>query len=131
MTNTRYGLIGLASLTLAACGPGFSPASAPGEPCPEITEAEFNAFSKTGSAKAVAKVSEAGIIDMTTGPGQVQCASGNGAAKPCRRPNPLVIRYEFANGSSVHVRVPAETEYRFRVGAQPTSCEIVKSANAA
>ena len=127
MTNTRYGLIGLASLTLAACGPGFSPASAPGEPCPGITEAEFNAFSKTGSARAVAKVSEDGSIAITTGPGQVQCASGSRAAKACRRPNPLVIRYEFANGSAVHVRVPAETEYRFRAGAQPTSCEIIKA----
>ena len=125
MKAFRYGFAGLASLGFVACGASFAPSDAPGRPCPEITSAEYDAFSKTGAAKAVATVGENGSITMKTGPGQARCASGNSAQGPCRRPNPLVIRYQYPGGETRHVRVPAETEYRFRDGGEPTTCEIV------
>jgi hypothetical protein len=37
-----------------------------------------------------------------------------------------VIRYTMPDGSRRHVQVPAGVQYRFRTGAQPTTCEILE-----
>jgi hypothetical protein len=108
---------------LAGCG-GFAGPHAKGEPCPEISEARFAALVEAGATRADATVHASGMIDMTTGPGVVQCASGP-QPRACRRPNDLVIRYTMTDGARRHVQVPAGKQYRFRVAARPTSCEIV------
>lgn len=128
MVRSRMGYAGLTVLALGACGPGFAPANAPSEACPQITAEEYAAAIEDGAAQATAKVSEGGMVSMETGPGIVHCATYNSSIKPCRRPNEFVIRYSFASGDVIHVRVPAETEYRFRIAAQPTTCEIVLAA---
>jgi hypothetical protein len=116
--------LGLAmTVALSACG-GFSGPHAKGEPCPQISEARFAELVETGATRADATVHASGMIDMTTGPGVVQCASGP-KPRACRRPNDLVIRYTWPDGSRRHVHVAAGAQYRFRVASQPTSCEIV------
>ncbi|MCX7841206.1 MAG: hypothetical protein N2559_17345 [Anaerolineae bacterium] len=112
-------------LALGACEPAFAPPDAPALPCPQISAAEFDAALKAGATGAIATINADGTVAMETGPGSVQCATYRSPLRPCRRPNDFVIRYTFADGRVVHVRVPAGTEYRFRLQAQPTPCEIV------
>jgi len=111
------------TVALSGCG-GFSGPHAKGEPCPELSEARFGELVEAGATRADATVHANGMIDMATGPGVVQCASGP-KPRACRRPNDLVIRYTWPDGSRQHVQVPAGSQYRFRIGARPTSCEIV------
>jgi len=115
-----------AAFAVAGCGPTYAPPNAPARACPSISAAEFDAAIRAGAARATASVSENGIVSMDTGPGVVQCATFGGTAmRPCRRPNDFVIRYSLASGETVYVRIPSGAEYRFRVQAQPTPCEIV------
>jgi hypothetical protein len=118
-------LLCLMLAALSACGPQFAPGNAPAAPCEEISAAEFEAAIDAGAARATAKISEGGVVSMETGPGRVHCATYDSSIKPCRRPNDFVIQYNFASGETMHVRVPANTEYRFRLAARPTTCEIV------
>lgn len=110
---------------LAGCGPSFAPANAPSRPCPEISQTEFDAALAAGAARGDARIRQSGVVDLRFGPGVVHCASFNSGIRPCRRPNDLVIRYEIEGDQTRHVRVPANSEYRFRVGSRPTTCEIV------
>ncbi|WP_066664880.1 MULTISPECIES: hypothetical protein [unclassified Sphingomonas] len=110
-------------VALSGCG-GFSGPHAKGDPCPELSEARFAELVEAGATRADATIHASGMIDMTTGPGVVQCASGP-QPRACRRPNDLVIRYTWPDGSRRRVQVPAGSQYRFRAGARPTSCEIV------
>ncbi len=119
----RMAVVMAAAAGLAGCG-GFAGPHAKGEPCPEISEARFAELVESGATRADATVHASGMIDMTTGAGVVQCASGP-QPRACRRPNDLAIRYTMADGSRRHVHVAAGAQYRFRVAAQPTSCEIV------
>ncbi|MBM3129487.1 MAG: hypothetical protein FJ009_12775 [Chloroflexi bacterium] len=113
------------ALALSACEPAYAPPDAPGIPCPQISAAEYDAAIKAGATRATATISADGIVSMETEPGTVQCATFRSSMRPCRRPNDFVIRYTLANAQIVHVRVPAGEQYRFRVQAQPTPCEIV------
>lgn len=116
--------LALAAL-LAACGPTYAPPNAPAIPCPQISAQEYDAAIAAGAARATASISANGMVAMETGPGSVHCATYQSSMRPCRRPVDFVIRYTLASGEVVHVRVPAGDQYRFRVQAQPTTCEIV------
>ncbi|HWK35044.1 hypothetical protein [Sphingomonas sp.] len=98
-----------------------------GRPCPEISAADYAAAIARGATSATASISASGTASITTGPGIVHCATYPGALKPCRRPTDYVIRYALPDGRTVHVMVAAGQQYRFRVGATPTTCEIVGS----
>ncbi len=117
-------LLGLAS-SLMACGPSYAPVSAVGRPCPEITQADFDAALANGAARGDARIRSSGMVDIRFGPGVVHCATYNSSMKPCRRPNDLVIRYEIDGDQTRYVRVPANSQYRFKVANRPTTCEIV------
>jgi hypothetical protein len=113
------------TLALASCGPSYAPPNAPAIPCPQISAAEYDAALAAGAAHATATISASGMVSMETGAGSVHCATYQSSMRPCRRPNDFAIRYTLANGEVVHVHVPAGEQYRFRVQAQPTTCEIV------
>lgn len=102
-----------------------APPNAPAIACPQISAVEYDAAIAAGAAHATATVSQSGMVSMGMGPGRVHRATYRSSMRPCRRPNDFVIRYALAEGEEVHVRVPAGEQYRFRVQAQPTSCEIV------
>jgi hypothetical protein len=110
---------------LSACGPSYAPPNAPAIACPQINAAEYDAAIKAGAAYAKATIGEGGMISMDTRPGVVHCATYRSSMRPCRRPNDFVISYASGNGGVTYVRVPAGEQYRFRVNAKPTSCEIV------
>ena len=115
----------LAAGLVAGCGPSYAPASAPSRPCPEIDQAAFDAALAAGAARGDARIRQSGMVDLTFGPGVVHCATFSSALRPCRRPNDLVIRYLVDGGETLHVRVPAESQYRFHASARPTTCQIV------
>jgi len=110
---------------LTACGPAWSPASAPAHACETITQAAFDEAVANGAARGEARIYESGMVDLRTGPGVVHCATFNGGMKPCRRPNDYVIAYSTVDGETLHVRVPANAEYRFKVTNRPHTCEIL------
>lgn len=114
-----------ASALLSACGPSFAPHNAPGVACPIISGAEFDDAMRAGATAATATVDANGVVSLDVGPGAVRCATYRTAMKPCVRPNDFVIRYTLSDGEQVFVRVPAGSQYRFRIGATPTPCEIV------
>lgn len=115
----------------AGCGPSYAPASAIGRPCPEISQAQFDAALAAGAARGDARIRSSGMVDIRFGPGTVHCASYNSSMKPCRRPNDLVIRYEIDGDQTRFVQVPAGSQYRFKVANRPTTCEIVNEHDAA
>lgn len=112
-------------LVLASCGPAFAPLNAPTVPCASISAGEFQSLRESGAASAVARIHESGMVDMTTGPGVVHCATFNSSIRPCRRPNDFVIEYTLADGAKHYVHVPPNTEYRFVVSARPTTCQVL------
>lgn len=114
------------AVSLAGCGPAYAPADAPAHACPGISAEEYSAAKAAGAASGTAKVKADGSVWVTTGPGVVHCATFKGSAmKPCRRPNDFVIRYEFADGSVQHVKVPKGETYRFNISRGPMHCEIL------
>jgi len=113
------------SALLASCGPSYAPPNAPAKACAEISAADFAAAVKAGATQGDATISQSGIVSIDIGPGVVQCASFKSTVTPCRRPNDFVIRYSLADGTKTHVRVAAGEEYRFRLAARPTTCEII------
>lgn len=119
----RAALVTLPLLT--ACGPAWSPLDAPARPCETITQAAFDEAVADGAARGTARIYESGMVDLRTGPGIVHCATFNSSIKPCRRPNDYVIAYTTVEGQTLHVRVPANAEYRFKVGNRPHTCEIL------
>lgn len=122
----RAALLVVTAAALTACGPSYAPPNAPSRPCPEITQAEFEAALEAGAARGDARVYPSGMVDMRFGSGVVHCATFSSTLRPCRRPNDLVIRYEFENGAQTrYVRAEAGSQYRFHVGARPTTCQIV------
>ena len=111
---------------VAGCGPSYAPANAPSRPCPEIDETAFDVALAAGAARGDATVYPSGTVDLRFGPGVAHCATFNSAIRPCRRPNDLVIRYTFEDGSQTRfVRVEAGRQYRFHTNARPTTCQIV------
>ncbi len=124
MKRARFGLLALAA-ALGACGPSYAPPNAPAIACPQISAADYDAAVAAGAARASATINQSGMVSMETGPGSVHCATFRSSMRPCRRPVDFVIRYTLASGDALHVRVPAGEQYRFRVQAQPTPCEIV------
>jgi hypothetical protein len=126
MSGIRSLLIGtVLAASLAACGPSYAPLDAPSRPCPEISEAAFEAALADGAARGDARIHPSGRVDLSFGPGVVHCASFNSSERPCRRPNDLVIRYEIDGEQTRFVHIPAQTQYRFQVRARPTTCQIV------
>lgn len=121
--SRAIGLFGV--VLLSSCGPSFAPLNTPGRPCPEIDAAAFEAALAAGAARADARIAANGSVTMDTGPGVVHCATFQSSARPCRRPNDFVLRYELPDGAVTHVLVRAQQQYRFRVMARPTTCEIV------
>ena len=122
--HLRVGL--LVAAMLYGCGPSYAPVGAPSRPCPEITAAEFEAALAAGAARGDATIHPSGTVDLRFGPGVEHCATYTAAMRPCRRPNDLVIRYEFEDGGQTRfVRAEAGSQYRFNVRARPTTCEIV------
>lgn len=113
------------AVALVACGPTYAPANAPSRPCPQVTQSEFEAALASGAARGDARVHASGIVETTFGPGAVHCATFRRRPRTCRRPVDLVMRYAFDGGEPVYVRVPAGSQYRFNVGAEPTTCRIV------
>jgi len=110
---------------VASCGPSYAPANAPSAACQEISAADFDTAIKAGATRGEATISQSGVVSMDTGPGLVQCAAFKSAIRPCRRPNDFVIRYRLADGTMTHVRVAAGEEYRLRLAARPTPCEVI------
>jgi hypothetical protein len=124
MRRARFAMLLLAA-ALGACGPSYAPPNAPAIACPQISAAGYDAAIAAGAARASATINPNGMVSMETGPGSVHCATYRSSMRPCRRPVDFVIRYTLASGDVLHVRVPAGEQYRFRVQAQPTPCEIV------
>ncbi len=112
-------------LMLTACGPSYAPPNAASIPCPQISAAAYDAAIEAGAASGSARIHENGMVSLENGPGEVHCATYSSAMRPCRRPNDYVIRYTLESGEALHVRVPAGEQYRFNVGARPTTCQIV------
>jgi hypothetical protein len=112
--------------TLSACGPAWAPANAPTNPCPTITQAEFDAAIEAGAAQGRARIHESGMVDLSNGPGVSHCATYNSTMRPCRRPNDYVIDYTTVEGEHLYVRVPANEEYRFNVRSRPHTCELIQ-----
>lgn len=113
-------------LALLGCGPAWAPADAPSRPCERIDRAGFEAAVSAGATRATADIGDGGVFSVTTGPGVVHCATAQGSTlKPCRRPNDFVIEVRQANQEPQFVRVPKNTEYRFRAGRGADICEIV------
>jgi len=125
MTRRLAHGVGLTLGLLTGCGPSYAPLNAPSRPCPQISQAEFEAALDGGAARGDARIHPSGRVDLSFGPGVVHCATYRSSERPCRRPNDLVIRYEIDGDQTRFVRVPAETQYRFRVRARPTTCQIV------
>lgn len=121
----RAALIVAGAAFLTGCGPTYAPANAPSRPCPQITEAEFEAALEDGAARGDATIHPSGVVELTFGPGIVQCATFRSGMRPCRRPNDLVIRYVVDSGETFYVRARAGSEYRFHPSARPTTCQIV------
>lgn len=113
------------TVLLTGCGPTYAPPGAPARPCTPISESEFDAALRAGATRGDARIAASGVVDMMFGPGPVHCATYSSAMRPCRRPNDLVMRYGIEGGETLYVRVPAESQYRFRAQARPTTCEIV------
>lgn len=111
---------------LAACGPSWSPASSPADPCPIIDEAAYDAARAAGAAQGTAEIRPDGSVWVSNGPGVSHCATFSSAPKVCRRPNDYVIAYTQVDGAKFYVRVPANAEYRFDIHAAPNTCEIVR-----
>lgn len=124
MRRAGFVILALAA-ALGACGPRYAPPDAPAIACPQISAADYDAAIAAGAARASATIYQSGIVSMETGAGIVHCATYRSAMRPCQRPVDFVIRYTLASGDVLHVRVPAGEQYRFRVQAQPTPCEIV------
>jgi len=116
------------AIAVSACGPTYAPPNAPALPCPQISLEEAEAALRAGAARGTARVYENGTVWLDNGPGIRHCATFTTAMRPCRRPNDYVISYTFPDETVIHVRVPANEQYRFRVGARPTTCEIVNFA---
>ena len=114
-----------ALLALSACGPSWAPPNAPAHACETISEAEFLQAIEAGAARGDAEIHSSGMVSLNNGPGTVHCATYNSTMKPCRRPNDYVIRYTTETGDALFVRVPANEEYRFNVGARPHTCQIL------
>lgn len=110
---------------LAACGPAWAPPNAPTRPCDTIDLDEFNAAREAGAAVGRARIHENGSVSLNNGPGVSHCATYSSTMRPCRRPNDYVVEYTQADGEAFHVRVPANTEYRFNVRAVPNTCQVV------
>lgn len=123
----KAGVIVVLALGLAGCGEPFASPTAAGTPCPEISAAEHATALAAGAASGTASISASGTVSLTNGPGVVHCATFNSTLKPCRRPVDYVVRYTLADGRVMHVMVKAGQQYRFRIGATPTTCEIVKA----
>ncbi len=121
----RMVILSLSPLILSACGEQFASRNAPGRPCTEISAGEYRDHLTRGAVGGTATISASGTVSMSNAPGVVHCATYSGTMKPCRRPDDYVIRYTLADGRAVHVLVPAGQQYRFRIGATPTTCEIV------
>jgi hypothetical protein len=121
----RKAWAGLALMMLAACGPSFAPLNAPTLPCASISEAQYRTLRENGAASAVARMHPGGMTEMTTGPGVVHCATYRSNIRPCQRPNDFVIEYTLPDGAKHYVHVPPNTEYRFVVGATPTTCQVL------
>jgi hypothetical protein len=121
----RAALLVVAAVGLTGCGPYRAPANAPSRPCPQITEAEFEAALADGAARGDARIHRSGTVDLTFGPGVRHCSTWRSGMRTCRRPNDLVIRYVVDGGETLHVRVRADSEYRFHAAARPTTCQIV------
>jgi len=118
------GLVG--ACLLGACGPSYAPLNAPARPCTQISADEFATALAGGAARADARIDSSGVVTMDTGPGVVHCATfRNSTIRPCRRPNDFVIRYDLGESGVMHVLVRKNEQYRFRVQARPTTCEIV------
>ena len=131
----RFGSLAFALALLSACGPSWAPPNAPTRPCETIDAAAFNAAREAGAAVGRAVIHDSGMVSLDNGPGVSHCATytrksrawvtARSAMRPCRRPNDYVIEYTKADGDIFYVRVPANTEYRFNVGAAPNTCQIV------
>lgn len=107
--------------------PSGAPSDAPSRACATITRAEFDAALAAGAVRGTARVAADGKVDMSFGPGVVSCATMKGSAiKPCKRPTDLVIEYTPAGTAPFFVKVPAGSEYRFRVERAPNTCEILE-----
>lgn len=107
--------------------PSGAPNDAPSRACATITRAEFDAALAAGAVRGTARLAADGTSDMGFGPGVVGCATMKGSAiKPCRRPTDLVIEYTPAGAAPFFVKVPAGSEYRFRIQRAPNTCEILE-----
>lgn len=107
--------------------PSGAPGDAPSRPCATITRADFDAALASGAVRGSARAAADGTMDMSFGPGVVSCATMKGSAiKPCKRPTDLVIEYTPAGAAPFFVKVPAGSEYRFRIERAPNTCEVLE-----
>ncbi len=114
------------AVLLTACGPSFAPGNAPSRPCPILDAAEATAALADGAVRGEVRISANGVSTRDVGAGVVHCATyGSSTLRPCRRPVDFVIHYKPEGAEEFYVRVPANAQYRFRVGRGPNTCEIV------
>lgn len=125
MGRSRWSGFALILSMLGACGPAWSPPSAPTRPCDIVGEADANAAREAGATFGRAQVRDDGSVWLSTGPGVEHCSTYTSAMKTCRRPNEYVIEYTQPNGEKFFVLIPRDTEYRFNVHAAPNTCQIV------
>lgn len=118
------GLLG-GVLLLSGCGEPFADPNSAGKPCATISKASFDRAIEDGAVKGVAKYRSNGTVTETIGAGVMHCATSKMPNRICRRPKDLVIEYTLENSAKTYVKVRAEQQYRFRLGAKPTTCEIM------
>lgn len=97
------------------------------EPCPEITEAEFEAALSNGETRGDVSVSALGVVSTDIRGSMKSCRStpGPNAVETCRRSRDLVVRYETARDGVFFVRVPSGKWHRFNPRAAPRTCQIM------
>lgn len=115
---------GIATL-LAGCD-NVSFNAAP-QPCPGITEAEFEAALSNGETRGDVSISALGVISTDIRGSMKSCRSppGPSAVETCRRSRDLVVRYETAGEGVFFVRVPSGKWHRFNPRAAPRTCQIM------
>jgi hypothetical protein len=119
----------LAAATLAATLTGCDNVSfnAPQQPCPEISEAEFEAALSNGDTRGDVEISSLGAVSMRIGGSMKSCRTppGPNPVETCRRSRDLVVRYETASDGVFFVRVPSGKWHRFDPRNAPRTCRLM------
>jgi hypothetical protein len=99
----------------------------PSEPCPEISEAEFESALSAGETRGDIQLSADGVLSATIGGSLKTCRRAQGAigGEVCRRSRDLVVRYATPQRGTFFVKVPSGRWHRFEARNSPGACRLL------